>query len=168
MTNIIYVNRGISGGVSPYMKSYCQKKLDFDNVDEIKLFFSSENDGFVINAKFEDKSNHHYYLTSKDREFHYAVDSLKDLCNSSISKHKNKLDDRQSWVKERVVNNDEEDGPHKIVKEKRIIASRMSEDEAIDEMLELGHNFFVFRNDNDDVAIVYRRYDGNCGLIEVK
>ncbi|HLS54281.1 MAG TPA: sigma 54 modulation/S30EA ribosomal C-terminal domain-containing protein, partial [Tissierellaceae bacterium] len=31
----------------------------------------------------------------------------------------------------------------------------------------LGHNFFVFRDaDTDDINVIYKRKDGNYGLIE--
>ncbi|WP_425538503.1 sigma 54 modulation/S30EA ribosomal C-terminal domain-containing protein [Microaceticoccus formicicus] len=43
----------------------------------------------------------------------------------------------------------------------------MSVDEAILQMELLGHNFFVFLEaETDLVQVVYRRKDGNYGLIE--
>jgi putative sigma-54 modulation protein len=39
--------------------------------------------------------------------------------------------------------------------------------EAVMEMELLGHSFFVFRNDkNDEINVVYKRTDGEYGLIE--
>jgi putative sigma-54 modulation protein len=44
----------------------------------------------------------------------------------------------------------------------------MSVEEAILQMQLLGHNFFMFRNEDADgtVAVVYIRNDGGYGLIE--
>ena len=44
----------------------------------------------------------------------------------------------------------------------------MTRDEAILQMNLLGHNFFAFRDQDagDVFAVVYRRYDGDYGLIE--
>ena len=43
----------------------------------------------------------------------------------------------------------------------------MSVEEAVMQMDLLGHDFFVFSNsDSDEVNVVYRRKDGNYGLIE--
>lgn len=54
-----------------------------------------------------------------------------------------------------------------VVKIKRFDMSPMFEEDAIAEMEELGHSFFVFRNaENDAVAVVYRRRAGDYGLIE--
>jgi len=40
-------------------------------------------------------------------------------------------------------------------------------DEAILQMELLGHSFYVFRNaDSDEINVLYRRKDGNYGLIE--
>jgi putative sigma-54 modulation protein len=43
----------------------------------------------------------------------------------------------------------------------------MFEEDAIARMEELGHAFFVFLNaENERICVVYRRRDGNYGLIE--
>ena len=43
----------------------------------------------------------------------------------------------------------------------------MFEEDAVARMEELGHNFFVFVNaENERVAVLYRRRDGDYGLIE--
>ena len=45
----------------------------------------------------------------------------------------------------------------------------MNEEEAILQMNLLGHDFFVFTNDATDIInILYRRKDGNYGIIETK
>ena len=54
-----------------------------------------------------------------------------------------------------------------VVKLKRFDMQPMFPEDAISEMEELGHAFFVFLNaETDAVAVVYRRADGNYGLIE--
>jgi putative sigma-54 modulation protein len=43
----------------------------------------------------------------------------------------------------------------------------MFEEDAVTAMEELGHDFYVFVNaENERVAVIYRRRDGNYGLIE--
>ena len=43
----------------------------------------------------------------------------------------------------------------------------MTPEEAVLQLELIGHDFFVFRNvESDDVNVVYRRRDGNFGLIE--
>lgn len=59
-----------------------------------------------------------------------------------------------------------DDAP-RVVRTKRFPLKPMTVEEAILQMDLLGHNFFVFANaDSDATNVVYRRKDGNYGLIE--
>jgi putative sigma-54 modulation protein len=54
-----------------------------------------------------------------------------------------------------------------VVKIKRFDMQPMFEEDAIAQMEELGHAFFVFLSaETEEVAVVYRRGDGSYGLIE--
>jgi putative sigma-54 modulation protein len=54
-----------------------------------------------------------------------------------------------------------------IVRVKRHVMRPMSPEDAAMQMEDLGHSFFVFRNmESDDINVIYRRADGNYGLIE--
>jgi putative sigma-54 modulation protein len=57
-------------------------------------------------------------------------------------------------------------GPQ-VVKTKRFDMQPMFEEDAITQMEELGHAFFVFLDaETEQVAVLYRRTDGNYGLIQ--
>jgi putative sigma-54 modulation protein len=59
------------------------------------------------------------------------------------------------------------DGRPTVVKTKRFDMQPMFEEDAIAEMEELGHAFFVFLDaETEHVAVLYRRTDGNYGLIQ--
>jgi putative sigma-54 modulation protein len=54
-----------------------------------------------------------------------------------------------------------------IVKVKRFAIEPMFEEDAVTRMEELGHDFFVFVNaESERTAVLYRRRDGDYGLIE--
>ncbi len=54
-----------------------------------------------------------------------------------------------------------------VIRTKRFALKPMSPEEAVLQMDLLGHNFFVFRDDeNNQVSVVYKRQDGGYGLIE--
>ena len=59
-----------------------------------------------------------------------------------------------------------EETEFQVVRTKRIAVKPMSVDEAILQMNLLDHDFFVFRNTEDVVSIVYRRKNGGYGLLE--
>ena len=55
----------------------------------------------------------------------------------------------------------------RIVKTKRFAIEPMFEEDAISQMEELGHRFFIFVSaETEQVAIVYQRDDGDYGVIE--
>ena len=63
--------------------------------------------------------------------------------------------------------NEPDDGRPRVVKTKRFDMLPMFEEDAIAQMEELGHAFFVFLNaESSEVAVLYRRTDGAYGLIE--
>ena len=65
--------------------------------------------------------------------------------------------------------NEEEEEELKIVKRKNIDTKPMDEEEAILQMELLNHDFFVFKNvDEECVSVMYKRRDGNYGIINVK
>ena len=62
---------------------------------------------------------------------------------------------------------EEEEEKTAIVRRKTVTLIPMSEEEAIDQMELLGHNFFVFLNaETAKLGVLYRREDGNYGVLE--
>ncbi len=54
----------------------------------------------------------------------------------------------------------------RVVKRKQFVVKPMTEAEAVEQMELLGHNFFLFRDDDrQGLALLYRRRDGDYGLI---
>lgn len=61
---------------------------------------------------------------------------------------------------------DEESDEAEIVRRKRFPLQPMSPEEAADQMELLGHDFFIFYNpDEQGVNVIYRRHDGDYGLL---
>jgi putative sigma-54 modulation protein len=59
------------------------------------------------------------------------------------------------------------EGEPMIVKTKQFAVKPMSPEEAVLQLELVGHDFFVFRNsESDEVNVVYKRRDGDYGLIE--
>ena len=60
-----------------------------------------------------------------------------------------------------------EDEELKIVRTKKFTIKPMPAEEAAMQMELLGHSFFVFSNsETEEVNVIYKRKDGNYGLIE--
>ena len=72
-------------------------------------------------------------------------------------------------VLQRPASSKAETDSNKIVKRKSIDNKPMSEEEAILQMNLLGHEFFVFENvDTHATSVLYKRKDGNYGIIDIK
>jgi putative sigma-54 modulation protein len=84
------------------------------------------------------------------------------------SVRKRHSDEVESVLSREAVGTVEPDdtGPQ-VVKIKRFDMQPMFEEDAITQMEELGHAFFVFLDaETEDVSVLYRRTDGNYGLIQ--
>lgn len=102
-----------------------------------------------------------------------AIDLIIDKLERQIRKNKTRMNKRV--IKDKFVAFTDfkvDRGEHdksKIVKRKFVELKPMSEDEAILQMNLTDHTFFIFRNSKTgDIEVVYKREDGNYGLIKEK
>jgi len=107
----------------------------------------------------------------KANDLRTAIDRVMDALTSRIERYKGKLYDKGRGIslarQEAVEETEGVEAPKKVVKSKHFLVKPMPEDEAINQMELLGHDFFLFINaDTDMVNLLYRRKDGNYGLIE--
>ena len=107
-----------------------------------------------------------------------AIDLVADKIERQILRYKEKIVEHSGRGSGRLRTRGEtapadaesfsEDGP-RIVKTKRFAMKPLSPDEAAVQMSLLGHSFFVFRNARtQEVNVLYRRQDGDYGLIDPK
>lgn len=110
----------------------------------------------------------------ENEDLYAAIDLVSDKLERQIRKNKTRLNRN---VKENIKEfnfdyallDNEEEAKEKIVKRKNIEMKPMDEEEAILEMELLGHSFFVYKDmDTNNVCVLYKRKDGDYGLIETK
>lgn len=108
-----------------------------------------------------------------DEDLYNAIDLVIDKLEGQIRKYKTRLN-RKSKDNKLAFNIasieplevEEEDV---LVKTKTINPKPMDMEEAIMQMELIGHSFFVYRDtETDAISIVYRRNDGDYGLIETE
>lgn len=115
-----------------------------------------------------------YILRSEEEhnDLYAAIDLVVDKLEGQIRKNKTKLKKQNIDNKYKDFNfdyelDDDEENNDVIVKYKEIEMKPMDSEEAILEMELLGHSFFVFKDvDTGNVNVLYKRKDGNYGLIE--
>lgn len=104
-------------------------------------------------------------------DMYASIDKVVEKLEKQIAKYKTKLEKKIKDGSVRFENltfdQEEDDAEPKIVKTKRFAMKPMPVEEAVLQMELLGHNFFMFYNaDSEEVNVVYKRKDGNYGLIE--
>ena len=106
-------------------------------------------------------------------DFYAAVDKTIDKLERQIRKNKTRLMAKHEKASfdfnfdSIVVEKKEEKDQRKVVKRKTIEVKPMSEEEAIIQMELLGHEFFMYKDSETmEVAVVYKRKDGNYGVLE--
>ena len=102
-----------------------------------------------------------------------AIDEVVDKVERRAVDHREKPRVRARGPEEKGILAKIADGTADGVRERRVVKSKrfaiqpMFEEDAIAEMESLGHAFFVFVNaENEHVNVLYRRRDGDFGLIE--
>ena len=121
-------------------------------------------------------------LRAEDRSeaIYGCIDTVVDKIHRQIVRYKGKRIDR--WhghsnrqrqpealpaLNEEVLATIADEDQREIVRTKRFLISPMTEDEAVEQMELLGHNFFVFYNANvGRVNVLYRREDENYGVLD--
>lgn len=168
-------------GSSEDLRAYAEKKIG-----KLDRFFKSEADAYVtfsmergrFLAEITIHNNGLYYRASELTSDMYAsVDSGVAAIERQIRRNKTRLEKRlregalekeqvPAFVpaEEAVASAEEE---FKIIRSKRFAIKPMSPEEAILQMNLLGHEFFVFKNveEDDVVSVVYKRNNGGYGLI---
>ncbi|MBR5614275.1 MAG: ribosome-associated translation inhibitor RaiA [Clostridia bacterium] len=154
------------------------KKLDkfFDEELECKVLVSEQKNEIVMEITILNKG---FILRAeaRNRDLIAAADECLSNLDRQIRKHKTKLAkhlhrpviEEYNSIVDSTEEVAEENAEFKIIKKKKVESKPMSAEEAVLQMNMLGHDFFIFLNpDTRKDNIVYRRKDGNYGLIEAE
>lgn len=173
-----YNIRGDKLTVTKSIKDYIEEKLDrlnkyYDNYSDLdcKVVIRSKNNLQTIEVTIPlNKLILRAEVSEKD--LYAAIDLVVDKLEGQIRKNKTRLKKRYEKVEtpEFVLDfDDSEDEEMEIVKRKDIDSKPMNEEEAILQMNLLNHDFFVFKNvDEECVSVIYKRKDNKYGIINVK
>ena len=107
----------------------------------------------------------------ESKDIRTAIDKVVDVLSKRIERYKGKLYDKGRGIsfarQGAAIEAEEIEAPQRVVKSKRFLVKPMPVDEAISQMELLGHDFFLFIDaDTEKLNLLYRRENGNYGLIE--
>jgi ribosomal subunit interface protein len=107
-------------------------------------------------------------------DLYVAIDLIVEKLERQIRKYKTRLSkaskgDKLAFNTTVLSDVSEQEDEDIVVRTKSINPKPMDLEEAIMQMELIGHSFFVYRdNENNLINVVYRRNDGDYGLIETE
>ncbi len=169
--------RGNKLEVTDSIRNYVEEKLGkldkyFEESDEINanVLFRIQGKNQIVEVTIPIKK---YILRAEEanEDLYASIDLVAEKLERQIRKNKTRIKERK--VKDIPVINFEaiieEEPKTTIVKRKSVEMKPMDEEEAVLQMELLGHEFFVFQDiDTDSISVLYKRKDGNYGIIETK
>jgi putative sigma-54 modulation protein len=170
--NIIVTGRHLE--VTPALKKYAEEKIK-----KFKRYLSNISEAIVTLSV--EKYRHKVEVLLKVNGVLIQAEGITGEIYSSIDEVVEKLERQVKKYKEKLVSHRKGEGKAsstetkataseetgRIIKNKKFELKPMSPDEAAMQMELLDKDFFVFTNDNNgNINVIYRRKDGNFGLIE--
>ena len=176
-----YTILGRNMEVTEGLREYIEKK--FSKLDH---YFSSDTEVNVTLSKQRGEEKVEVTIPLRGTTIHaeestgdmyQTIDALKDVVERQLRRNRKKIIDRkqskQSFsdvlIEDLMSEEPQEDEEEeiRIVRSKRFEMKPMTPEEACFQMEMSGHTFYMFRNAEDEqIAVVYKRKDGDYGLIE--
>ena len=159
-------------------KELAKKKLSrfsriFDEDADANVTVSLERNHQTVEITIKQRGMY-YRAEATDYEMNDALDQAISKLGRQIRKNKTKLEKEihsaalDQYIQDYVFSAEPEDEPdYEIVRNKKFFVKPLSVEEAILQMNMLDHQFYMFRNDaTGEINVVYKRKDGNYGLLE--
>lgn len=160
-----------------------------DRVEHVKRYIDRPSEAHAV--LHVENLDHHAEITVKagrfllrgtgrSQDMYASIDTAAERIERQLKKHKEKLYNHKpnghaEWKPVEVRHDvldilEHPDRPsHRVVKSTQFQARPMTTDEAILQLELLDARFYVFQNAGDRaINVVYRRDDGNFGLIEAR
>lgn len=172
-----YNIRGEKLEVTEAIKEYIHEKLG-----KMDKYFN-ESDNISANVLIKVKGNdeiievtipcNKFVLRAEEanEDLYAAIDKLADKLERQIRKNKTRMKKYTEINKYDLFNfnyevEEDEINKSKVVKRKAIDIKPMDEEEAILQMEMLGHDFFMYKDLDSKVCVMYKRKDGSYGVLE--
>ena len=150
-----------------------------DGMERAEVHFAEEHNPRITDKEICEVTleghGHHVRCKVTAPDGFIAVDRAVEKLEHQLHKLKTKLQRRHQQGRNgpaadevvATLPEDAADGLSRIVKTKRFAMTVMAPDEAVLQMDLIGHDFYFFTNEaTGRAAVVYRRADGDIGLID--
>jgi len=177
VVNMKYSFIGKNVAVTDKLREKSEEKLG-----KLQKFFKDDAEVFITMGiqrnmhVFEVTIPYHgvvFRAESSTSDMYASIDKAIDILEGQIRKNKTRLERRLRDSAfdpsnfEDYDDNDDDQHNFRVIKTKKFPVKPMDVEEALLQMNMVGHEFFVFMNaDSNVLNVVYKRRDGDYGLIE--
>ena len=163
--------------VNPHLRDYVEQKVEkldryLPSIEEARVDLAVENTRSAAHRQIAQLTVRvpGTIMRTEERtgDIFASIDAVLDKMYRRIARYKGKRRNRWHAVTEELpIEEPVEETEGEIVRVKRFELRPMMPEEAVEQMDLLGHRFYVFLNaDEGAINVVYRRDDGNYGLLQ--
>jgi putative sigma-54 modulation protein len=162
--------------MTPRLSEYVEQKVEkldryLPSIDEARVDLTVENTRNAAHSQVAQLTvrvrGKILRAEERNEDMFASIDAVLDKMHRQIARYKGRRRDRVYVAAEEVPVDEEVEETGEIVRVKRFEVLPMSPEEAIEQMELLGHSFYIFLNaDEDAINLVYKRGDGNYGLLQ--
>lgn len=165
-----------NGSFDETMLDYAQEKIGkvekfYNEIQDTTLVLSEKKgrttaevtirlNGKIIRAETQEPN----LRTAIDRLTDKLETQMRKFKERNVERHRRSTKDAHEHIPESFP----QDTENPIIRTKKFTIEPMSDEEAIDQMELLGHDFFLFyrmKGDNEGLSLIYRRKNGGYGLL---
>ena len=158
----------VTDSIKSYVEEKASKLNKYINKEdmEVNVVLSGNKNNAYITEFTLNTGALYIRAEEKNPDLYATIDLSIDKIERQIRKNKTKLSKRREEIFIYEEIEEIKDNEKSIVKRKNIELIPMNEEEAMLQMELLGHDFFIFKDsDSMDIKVLYKRKDGNYGLI---
>ena len=177
--------------VSQWIKDYAEEKIggaarvfDIDPLTIEVVLTHEKNPANPTPFKCEvtmRAAGHVIHVEENEEEVHAAIDVASAKVTRQLRKYKTRITEKRIRTAERDAQASHSAGSEldldalmedltrdEIVREKLVTVDEISEDEAAIRFDLLGHDFYLYRDEDGKAAVMYKRNDGGLGVVKEK
>ncbi len=171
----VYIGKGME--VSESLKARVEKKLG-----KMERYFNKEAEA-TVRFKQQKGARNIIEITvsvgslilraeESSNDMYLSIDRAVDKLESQLRRYRTKLDKhlrdaKAEPVADLAAEDVYEEATYDVVRTKKFAVKPMSVEDAITQMELLGHDFFLFLNEDvDTMCVLYRRNDGSYGMLQ--
>ncbi len=172
--DIQYISKGME--ISDVIKNFAEKKLQkirrLDEITDVTLVLTKEKYRFIVDLMIRTKKNT-LNIKEESNDIKVSIQQAVAKAQKQMRRQRDKIVNRKrrvkvessSWAINALTEPRESFLPM-IIKESIFDIKLMSLENALEQLQILNKEFLIFRDsDNNKISIIYKRKDGNYGLI---